>query len=450
MSAPRFLLINPWIYDFTAFDLWSRPLGFLSLCSYLRRKGCVVDYVNALHLDRDTAQQWGLEMPERRSNGTGAYYSERIPKPDAYAHIPRYYRRFGLPPRVLRDRLQQLPQPDAILVTSGMTYWYPGLSATMELLHDVFPHAPSYLGGPYATLCTSHARENVDVDRVIAGPWETELMPVLEREHDVEWIPEETSFESLPFPAMGLYPESSVAVTRLTRGCPYSCDYCASDRLSGAFTGRSPDRFADEIAWNVAHGRREIALFDEAALVRAEQYMIPALRRVAERDIPCRFHTPNGLHSKFMTPTIAELFRRNNFETVRLSFEAVRGTAREASDGKATPADFENAMHALRDAGYETGEVEVYMLIGLPGQSDESIRETAEFIRDQGAIIRTAQYSPVPGTPLMGGEEELPEGIREEPLLHNSTIAASWEYDVQRYDRLKNYTRELNRQLRAH
>jgi len=27
----RILLINPWIYDFAAYDLWVKPLGLLSL-----------------------------------------------------------------------------------------------------------------------------------------------------------------------------------------------------------------------------------------------------------------------------------------------------------------------------------------------------------------------------------------------------------------------------------
>lgn len=147
MSAPRFLLINPWIHDFTAFDLWSRPLGFLSLYSYLRDNGCVVDYVDALHLDPDTAEQWGLEMPERRSNGTGEYYSERIAKPDAYAHIPRYYRRFGLPPAVLRGRLQELPQPDAILVTSGMSYCIPVWSPPWNFSTMFFRTLPATSAG---------------------------------------------------------------------------------------------------------------------------------------------------------------------------------------------------------------------------------------------------------------------------------------------------------------
>jgi hypothetical protein len=32
----KLILINPWIYDFAAYDLWSKPLGLLYLAGYLR------------------------------------------------------------------------------------------------------------------------------------------------------------------------------------------------------------------------------------------------------------------------------------------------------------------------------------------------------------------------------------------------------------------------------
>ncbi|HAM52077.1 MAG TPA: hypothetical protein DCP92_15830 [Nitrospiraceae bacterium] len=32
----KILLINPWIYDFAAYNLWSRPLGLIKVGEYLR------------------------------------------------------------------------------------------------------------------------------------------------------------------------------------------------------------------------------------------------------------------------------------------------------------------------------------------------------------------------------------------------------------------------------
>ena len=32
------ILINPWIYDFAAYDLWSKPLGLLYLAGWFRER----------------------------------------------------------------------------------------------------------------------------------------------------------------------------------------------------------------------------------------------------------------------------------------------------------------------------------------------------------------------------------------------------------------------------
>jgi hypothetical protein len=45
---PRALLINPWIYDFSAYNLWYRPLGLLYIASLLRTNGVDVSFIDCL------------------------------------------------------------------------------------------------------------------------------------------------------------------------------------------------------------------------------------------------------------------------------------------------------------------------------------------------------------------------------------------------------------------
>ncbi len=45
MRAPRVVCINPSIYDFTAYDFWSKPLGLLYLVAFLRERGIQVDFI---------------------------------------------------------------------------------------------------------------------------------------------------------------------------------------------------------------------------------------------------------------------------------------------------------------------------------------------------------------------------------------------------------------------
>ena len=47
-KAPFVLLINPWITDFAAHDLWAKPMGLLVLASLLRDGGCGVRLIDCL------------------------------------------------------------------------------------------------------------------------------------------------------------------------------------------------------------------------------------------------------------------------------------------------------------------------------------------------------------------------------------------------------------------
>ncbi|MCX5910735.1 MAG: hypothetical protein NTV04_02280, partial [Deltaproteobacteria bacterium] len=42
------LLVNPWIHDFSAYDLWMKPLGLLYLGSILRSKGFEVTLLDCV------------------------------------------------------------------------------------------------------------------------------------------------------------------------------------------------------------------------------------------------------------------------------------------------------------------------------------------------------------------------------------------------------------------
>ena len=94
--------------------------------------------------------------------------------------ITRRYGRYGISEAAFRARLAQVPTPAAILVTSLMTYWHPGVAAAIRLARERFPDVPVILGGIYATLCPEHARQHSGADRVIVGPGEAAIFGILE------------------------------------------------------------------------------------------------------------------------------------------------------------------------------------------------------------------------------------------------------------------------------
>jgi hypothetical protein len=95
---------------------------------------------------------------KRRPDGRGKFNEEVIAKPRPLAGIPRIFRKYGITTEEFLSKLKAIPQPDAILVTSGMTYWYLGVLDTIRTIRKIFPKTLIVLGGIYATLCSDHAR----------------------------------------------------------------------------------------------------------------------------------------------------------------------------------------------------------------------------------------------------------------------------------------------------
>src|SRR5208282_402258 len=97
-KAPFVLLINPWITDFAAHDLWSKPMGLLVLASLLREGGCGVRLIDCLDR-RDPFTNSHPEILSGRDKkfGTGKYPRMRLPIPGPYSDFPRYFYRHGIP-----------------------------------------------------------------------------------------------------------------------------------------------------------------------------------------------------------------------------------------------------------------------------------------------------------------------------------------------------------------
>jgi len=117
----KILSINPWIYDFAAYDYWLKPYGFLNILAYLQKYDAQIDYIDCLG-----------QKTNHDAYGRGKYYSEKIAKPEAYKNVSRRYKRYGINVNEFKDRLNPDVKYDYILVTSSMTYWYLSVVDTIK------------------------------------------------------------------------------------------------------------------------------------------------------------------------------------------------------------------------------------------------------------------------------------------------------------------------------
>lgn len=404
------LLVNPPIYDFTAFDFWLRPYGLLRVGGQLRANGLAAfDYL--VSRDRDAL-------------GRGRFDREATAKPAPLADIPRNFYRFGRP---REDFLRLLSRQnfDVVLVQTVMTYWYLGVREVIEDIRRLQPHAKIILGGVYSTLCPGHA-ESLGADQVVAGL-------------DLRAIGLPLS-DGVPF-WEGV--DADVGVLKITEGCPFRCTYCSVPVVYPNFSGRPLDSCMEELRHLVRLGARHVAFYDDALLFKPDRILLPFLEEVLREDLRVAFHTPNALNARFITPEIARLMVRAGFETFFLGFESNAYEWQRKTGGKVYSGEFAGAVSCLREAG--ASSIGAYIIVGHPDSYEQDLEESIRFASQTGARVMLSEFAPIPGTP--DGEACRAYTDLDEPLNHNKT-AFTWRLlGSERVDRLKALCRQVNRQM---
>jgi radical SAM superfamily enzyme YgiQ (UPF0313 family) len=425
------LLINPWIYDFTAYDFWMKPLGLLYVASLIRRfTPHSVSFIDCL----DRSHPGLKKQPAMKADGRGPFPKEEVPKPAVLRGVPRRFSRYGIPVAVFEEELARSPKPDVVLLTSAMTYWYPGVQAVVDLVRRRFGAVPVLLGGVYATLCPDHARAETGADLVVPGPAGTALFAALAAALDSGplSIPDLSGPDALPPPAFDLVRDKTWLPVMTSRGCPFRCSFCASSLLNAGFEQRPATSVLSEILESHARfGTRHFAFYDDAFLAGKERHAWPLLEGLSAAARSLSFHAPNGLHLREVDATTARLLRAAGVRSIYLSLESTDEALMRERSPKASAEDLIRALGELERAGYERRAVSVYLIAGLPGQGAAGIEESVRFVRGLRATPRVAYFSPIPGTTEWS--TLVRRGVLAEdsdPLLHNKTAFAYLKSDL--------------------
>ena len=394
MKGKKILGINPPVHDFAFFDLWSKPVGLLYLLERMRENGNKVSFIDSIHGGAVGKKSFGREK----------IASEEIEKPNVYREIQRNYHRFGMSAEALSARLRSTERPDFVFITSMMTYWYGGIDFLTELLEECLPGVPSVLGGVYARLCPKHASFR-GTDFIVTDNWEPDVN----------------------LPAMDLYDTLPYGVTMTSFGCPLACEYCASHLLWPRYRRRGLDCVMSEIESQVLLGAHDIAFYDDALLMDKDNYFYPMCKELGKRyEGQVNFHTPNGLHVRLIDERCAHTMKETGFVTIRLSLESIDPKLAKTSSGKVAQNEYAAAVKNLRNAGYTEADCETYILLGLPGQSTESVKDTIKFVRGCGGKPKLAEFSPIPGTKSFAEAAKKLPALLDEPLLQNNSVYSSW------------------------
>lgn len=432
------LCINPYVSDFAYYDLYAKPYGLLLIASILKKLGHKVTFI-----DLPFAENYADELiVKRKKDGTGEFYKEEIKKEKPYELINRKYFRFGLPETKLNTLLNEIDKPDLVLITSFMTYWYPGVRDTIGIVRNKFKNVPIYLGGIYATLLSKHAELVCQPDFVIKGSYH-ELFKKL----------------SLNMPEINIYPDLIEFYKKLyyipiliSLGCPYNCGYCISKKLNPSYIPLDINKAYEYLVLNSQYFNTDkIAFLDDALLFNKEKHLYLLLERAIKENKKFNFYTPNGLHIRYIDERCAEILYNSGFKKLRLSLEFTDDKKNIKYGNKTNLTQFETCMSYLHKAGFRQDQIGVYILVGIREQRWEDVKRAIDYVYDNGGTPYLSEYSPVYGSLFFEEDKKYSKYDLYEPLYQNNSIfpMESSDFTYENFLYLKYYNRQKRVLLNA-
>jgi radical SAM superfamily enzyme YgiQ (UPF0313 family) len=332
----------------------------------------------------------------------------------------------------------------------GLTATTPQMPAATRiphLLRQLKPHARLILGGPHATLIHAALRyekkkgitgrahkayalleEMFDV--LVVGNGELAVFEALEEDPprlvdgdnpDSPLFLTNHVLTHLPFPARYLvdvhsYHYSIDGVPALSLiaqlGCPFNCGFCGG-RLS-PFLRRVRMRTSENIVAEMVHLYRTyrikgFMLYDDELNVNPRMVELMNLIARTQRDLGVEFRLRGFVKAELFTDEQAEAMYRAGFRWVLTGFESGHERILLNIQKKATRADNTRAVAIARRHGLK---VKALMSVGHPGESEETIRATHDWLLEvKPNDFDVTVITTYPGTPYFDQASETRPGI---------------------------------------
>lgn len=224
--------------------------------------------------------------------------------------------------------------------------------------------------------------------------------------------------------------DEQMLLLETARGCVFKCKFC--------YYPKSYDRqyfLAEEaILANLRHARergaREVFLLDPTLNQRKD---FAELLRVLARGNPDRQFSYFGeLRGEGITEETARLLRAAHFTEVEVGLQSIDASAQKLMDRKNNLRAFERGVRAMLQEGIA---VKVDLIVGLPGDTVESVRQGLRYLHDAGLAtdVQVFNLSILPGTSFRHEAAELGLVYQPRPpyyLLHTPTLRRQDLYEL--------------------
>ncbi len=194
------------------------------------------------------------------------------------------------------------------------------------------------------------------------------------------------------------------------RGCIFKCKFCYYPKSYDDLYFVSQDKIEANLAHARERGAKEVVILDPTLNQRKE--FDDFVKLLARNNPGGQFNYFGELRAEGITTTTAKLLKEANFTEVEIGLQSIDPLAMELMDRKNNMKAFERGVRAMMDVGIS---VKIDLIIGLPGDTPDSIRRGFEYVHRTGLYsdIQVFNLAILPGTAFRQEAQQL--GLRFQP-----------------------------------
>ncbi|MCB0072281.1 MAG: radical SAM protein [Caldilineaceae bacterium] len=182
-----------------------------------------------------------------------------------------------------------------------------------------------------------------------------------------------------------------------SRGCPYRCTFCSQSIMPIKWRSRSAENVIAEW-WHLVHDldAQEIGVLDDSANIRVKRLEELGHALIANnlQHVPWIF--VNGIRANLAHRELLALLKQAGLKRLAFGVETGDPHILKSIDKKV---DHETIRQAFRNAKEVGLETIAFLIIGLPGETRETMQRTIDFAIELDPLIANfSMMTPYPGT----------------------------------------------------
>lgn len=351
-------------------------------------------------------------------------------------YVSAYIKRFGYKVKVcdlngIEEKNWKIPEGNIYGIT-GTSPQFIYIKKIINLIKRKQPESLIVVGGVHATVLPEHILNNTKADICVIGEGEITMLDIMRNKwlqyidgivyksessiiknnsrtfiDDLDLIPlpdrEAIDFHKYIQPKTFKYVKNCPeTIIMASRGCCYDCKFCASNQIwQRKVRYHSINRVIQEIKYLKNKYNIGLIYFDDDTFVLNKKRVIELCEQLKKINI--KWHCLNRVDCCDLD--ILKLMKDSGCLQIVFGFETGSNKLLEIVNKRTTVEQSYEAINNVKNVGMK---IRGQMMVGLPGETDETVEETANFIRKAKKVDTFGMhvFQPVPGCDIWNNPEK--------------------------------------------